>query len=115
MPSPTRLIFLAQAIANSFTKPADGEAEVRLFNLSPDTKTASMSVDGKESATDVAFTVGSGWSAMDSHRTHNVLGDGLQQLQSRSGVFSNTADRRLPPRLDSRLQPYSSLITRRFE
>ena len=56
----------AEAIANSFTKPADGEAEVRLFNLSPDTKTASMSVDGKEIATDVAFTLGSDWFAMDS-------------------------------------------------
>ena len=53
-----------EAIANSFTKPANGEAEVRLFNLSPDTKQASMSVDGNVTATNVAFTLGSDWSAM---------------------------------------------------
>jgi hypothetical protein len=77
-----------EAIANSFTKPADGEAEVRLFNLSPDTKTASMSVDGKETATDVAFTLGSDWSAMAS-TTHafSVTDSGTSKVVA---AFSQT-------------------------
>ena len=35
-----------QVIANSFNDPGDGKSAVRLFNLSPDTPTASMSRDG---------------------------------------------------------------------
>jgi len=53
-----------EAIANSFTKPSNGEAEVRLFNLGPDTAHATMSHNGVSVASDVAFTLGSIWSAM---------------------------------------------------
>lgn len=64
-----------EAIANSFTKPANGSAEVRLFNLGPDTPKASMSANGKVTATDVAFTLGSTWSPLPASMTSFKITD----------------------------------------
>ena len=52
-----------------------GNAEVRLFNLSPDTKEASMAVDGKTTASDVTFTLGSDWASMPSTKQSFVVTD----------------------------------------
>ena len=64
-----------EAIANSFTKPANGSAEVRLFNLGPDTPTASMSANGKVTASNVDFTLGSTWSTMPASKTSFTITD----------------------------------------
>ena len=52
-----------ETIAASYVPPATGDASVRLFNLSPDTKLAGMTSDGAGAATIslVHFSLGSKW------------------------------------------------------
>ena len=52
-----------ETIAASYVPPATGDASVRLFNLSPDTKLAGMTSDRAGAATisDVHFSLGSEW------------------------------------------------------
>ena len=49
-----------ETIAASYVQGANS-SKVRLFNLSPDVKTAGMSVGGKTTASDVVYSLGSTW------------------------------------------------------
>ena len=48
---------------------------MRLFNLGPDTAEASLSANGKVTATSIKFTLGSTWSAMPSTKTTYAITD----------------------------------------
>ena len=54
-----------ETIAASYVQPG-AQSAVRLFNLSPDTKQASMSVGGKSVVNGVAYSLGSKWAGVPS-------------------------------------------------
>lgn len=90
-----------ETIAASFVQPQNTTAKVRLFNLSPDTKSAGMTSSAtgtKEIVNDVAFSLGSQWvDVSKTTATYTVLDDGagLKAIHSSSitppafGVWTN--------------------------
>ena len=76
---PPSLPDAVETIAASFVQPNNITAKVRLFNLSPDTKSAGMSssaTGAEEIVNDVAFSLGSQWvDVSKTTATYTILDD----------------------------------------